>query len=415
MDNRIISLLRRSFLLDPVFYLTIALFVGEATLAVIGFPIRLNSSVMYVVLLAGIVLSIRKPMKLQSNWVFALYGYLLLRSIPLNSTILTQFWMPNLMTLILFCLLYGYCANDKKHLHDFLRYTYGFLMILMLLGLMKVVMGDNSRLAVFGGPNGYYKFALFFHALSFIKYLTSKQLRYLLFMGLGVILALLTGSKGAIVTLCILLPVEAGYYLFLAGTSSRERRRRALQLLGISILAVVVLAFALKFSPQLTKRWGRLIAIFSAKAGQLTSVTARARLLTLAWEYFCEAPVFGKGAMYMYLDTLKTGAQKSYAHNVFFELLSEHGITGFFLLWAILLKLLGGMKKKFLEDLTCASLYLGFLVYFLGAQFSGNILDSKVFLCFGMLILLYQHHHMGRNTQADRLIKKYFKREVDDL
>ena len=383
------------FLLNPLFYLTIALFVGEATLEVVGLPIDYKASAMYFIMLVGIILGVRAPLTVHMNSVFLLYIYIIIRNIPTTAEYLESYWLPNMLTLVLFALAYGHCSEKKENISAFLNFTYGFLMILMVLGVAKAISSEESgRLAVFGGPNGYYKFALFFEALSFIRYVETKKVRYLLFMVLGIILSLLTGSKGAILTICVLIPVEVWYYLFKAGSSRRKVSLRLFQLAVASVAGIGAMAVLISTNPTFGSVWGRGTSIFSENAGELTSVSARSDLLAMSWEYFCQAPVFGMGGKYMYYDTLYTSNPQPYAHNIFFELLGEQGLVGFLLLCVILVKLLLSVKKKYLADGQYASFYLGFLVYFMGAQFSGGILDSKVLLFFAMMILMYKRQYL---------------------
>ena len=377
--------------LTPLIFFTIALYVGEAGLDMIGIPIGISSSVMYLLLLIGIIIGVGDiKFSGKANCVYLLYIYILIRNLTLDKQLFTDYWLPNAMTLVLFFVIAGYCEK-KENVQKLIDYSFAFLSILMALGCVKAIISPG-RLAVFGGPNGYYKFALFFEAICFVRFMEQEKKIYLLFACIGIALSLLTGSKGAIISLCLIIPLEYWYFFAGKGRLLTGFSKKLFVLLLIVFSAVLALMVVKSLFPSIAVTVERAISLFTSDdASQITSVNAREGLLALSWHYFLESPIIGKGAMYLKFDTLHTSDPQPYAHNVFFEMLGEQGIIGFILLLIILLTLLKGFKKRYLvNDRLYFLLYMAFLVYFLGAQFSGNILDSKVFLLYSMVIIIYK-------------------------
>ena len=161
------------------------------------------------------------------------------------------------------------------------------------------------------------------------------------------------------------------------------------KLLCLTVVVSLMMSYFINNNQSLSNTYNRGIAIFNSKVSELTSVNARIRLLYLSIDYFVENPVIGMGARHMYYDTLNTEYPQAYAHNVFFEMLGEQGIIGFVLFVAIVLAVLNRVMKFGLHNIYMMSFFLGFLVYLIGAQFSGNILDTKMAIIFAELIIVF--------------------------
>ena len=308
------------------------------------------------------------------------YLYLIFRNLTINATKIELWLLPNIFTLILFVIIFGINFGKEEN-NRFIRYTYFFVSLLMILGVGKVVLlRDIDRLAVFGGPNGYYKFAMLFEAMSFCLLITTKKKRYIPGILAGVALALLTGSKGAFVELAFIIPIELIYFFYLKGFNIFKILFRL-----FVILAILIGLFYLSwlFLPKDSAIWisiDRIWGIFGENFSELTSVSSRKVMLDLSIDYFKESPVFGRGGLHMLIST--GNEDMPYAHNIFYEMLGEQGMIGFVLLVFVLVRELRCLKKETLYDPMAFSLFLGFLIYFIGAQLSGNILDSKVIFFF---------------------------------
>lgn len=367
---------------------------------------------MYLFLLGGFCLDFKNiRLYKRVNPVYLLYLYILLRNLSFEETKIINYWLPNFFTFLLFAILAGYVVKDAGNINKMMQYIYMFLSILMALGCVKILY-SRERLAVFGGPNGYYKFALFFAGVSFVNYLFDNKKRYIIFVVIGLVLSLFTGSKGAIVTICVLIPILYWYYMAKNNTSVNKMLKNFAVLAGITLIIIIIGVIAIYKIPFLRQVFNRAIVIFSSDASGLTSVTSRTKLLELSWGYFIESPLFGKGAQYLMLDTALTDNPQPYAHNIFFELLGEQGIIGFIIFFTVLLLLIKYLKKKYIiKNRIYADLYIGFLIYFIGAQFSGNILDSKVCLFFALSIIVYRKK-MLESYEVDFLTIKDLKMDI---
>ena len=76
--------LEQKVITNPVLYLTLACYVGEATLKVLGIPIDITASVMYVLTAVALVLllPINKFYKIQNfDIVSMFYIYLIIRNL----------------------------------------------------------------------------------------------------------------------------------------------------------------------------------------------------------------------------------------------------------------------------------------------------------------------------------------------
>ena len=258
----------------------------------------------------------------------------------------------------------------------------------MLLGIGKALVTRSvERLSVFGGPNGFYKFAMLFEALSYGKYCRTRKIRYLFAMIIGILLAILTGSKGAFFCIAIVVPIEYIHFCYL---KHKSLFKTILKLMIFMLILFGIFFILYSELPHESPIWislERIMGIFSSDVSNLSSVSTRVQMYEMSMDYFKEKPIFGMGGMYMYLST--NDEYFPYAHNIFFEMLGEQGIIGFSLVVLILLKTVFSLKNHS-RDSYFFGLFCGFLIYLIGAQFSGNILDSKVIFFFALLIFSYK-------------------------
>ena len=380
------------YIFSPILFLTFACYVGEASLSAIGLPI--SSSLMYVFFLFSllILLVLHHKFKIVKIYGFdvvsAFYTYLLLRNLTTNLDVFINYWLPNAITFLIIFLLCK-CRIQNKQFYLFLKCSYIFTTIIVFSGLFSVLFTPSSeRLAVFGGgPNTFYKIALLFHTFSFANFLFQQNIRYFVGMLIGLIVAIYTGSKGAIITISIILPMEYFHYLLIKYDKAVVFKK----LIKSCFLVVVILScfiISLEYIPTMNRAFGRASAIFVNNPYEITSVSSRLEMMNLSIEYFKESPLIGKGANYMRLDTMYTYFPKPYAHNIFLEMLGEQGIIGFILILCIIGSTIINLRKIGVFNFYGFSLFSGFLIYIIGAQFSGNILDSKMAIIFAEMIIV---------------------------
>ncbi len=381
-------------LFDPRLYFTIALFAGEAGPSF--FPI--GSGWMFIFGFVGLVmLFVRGRIKVRNkiSIVSIIYVYVLLRNISARSEILMYYELPNLGTafILLFLNIAFYRDEDIDRIGD---YIFMYAAILSALGVVKFIQRPTVRLAVFGGPNGYYKIALLFEILCFSRYLLAKKRIYLGGVGLGIILCMATGSKGGIAAMIAILGLEVFYFLFNEGERRLFFAKRIIQLTIIAGAGIYLISAIINMIPGLSIMFSRASSfLYADNVEEFTSVSARTNLIQMGMDFFKESPFFGKGARYTYFYT---NGRQPYPHNIFVEFLSEQGLVGTIPLVLFFLSVLFQVIKHGLRDRRLFCLFLCLSVFFSGSLFSGNILDAKPIFVFGVMMYNCVLNIRYRNT-----------------
>lgn len=383
-------------LLDPKLYITIALFAGEA-----GPAILKSSGWMYIFGLIGLLLMLLKSrfdVRKHVSIVLLIYIIVLTRNISFNGEVLYLYELPNFGTAILLLLVncFFYKNEDIETIEE---YIFIYAALLALLGTYRFIRSPSERLAVFGGPNGYYKIALLFEVLCFYRYLRKKRKVYLLGAILGLILCMATGSKGGIVSMAVILFLEVFFYILNAGERRKYLIKRFLQIILVLVLGYFLLRIAVNRIPGLSAMLARAnVFLYRNSFNSLTSVNARTDLIALGMRFFKESPIIGKGARYTYFYT---GGAQPYPHNLFVEFLSENGLVATIPLVVFFAGIFINTIKCGKRDAHLFSLFLCIAVYLSGSLFSGNILDAKPIFVFGVMFANYiynKNHCFGREN-----------------
>jgi O-antigen ligase len=367
---------------DPKLYYTFALFAGEAGPSFF----RVGSGWMFLLALIGtLFLFIKRRFAVRRTFsiVLLIYAIVLIRNITLNPAVALYYEIPNLGTALILLLMHGifYKNEDIEQIESYLFF---YSAILVALGVFKFIQHPSQRLAVFGGPNGYYKIALLFEVLCYSRFLRMRKKRYVVLSLIGLILCAATGSKGGIAAMIVILVLELFFFVYHSGKKRKTIVNRILQVCVIILLSLVALTLLLKRSPALAVLFQRATSfLMSRDIVNSTSVRARTELIRLGMRFFAESPIIGKGAWYTFFFT--NGAQP-YPHNIFVEFLSEQGLVGTIPFVLFLLGLFHQWVRYGRHDVSLFCLFLCFVVYFIGSLFSGNILDAKPIFVFGILI-----------------------------
>lgn len=376
-------------LVDHKLYFIVALFAGEA-----GPEIFLSSGFMYIFALLGTILIIvnsKVKVRYSVSFIFLFYGIIIIRNISLNPDVFYYYELPNIVTAYLL-LIICYLFFENKDINRIEFYIFVYAFSLCMLGIVKFFLNPGERLAVFGGPNGYYKIALLFEVFCFFYYQTKKKWIYLLGMVIGLLLCIATGSKGGIVTMVGVVGLECVAYIINSDGQRRRLVNRFIKIVIILSLGFGVLKYAIDKMPGLSDMIERAGAFFTSKnlAG-LSSISARTELFSLGIQFFYESPLIGKGARSTFFYT--NGVQP-YSHNIFIETLSENGLLAavpliLFFVLVIYKTIKGGIK-----DNHSFFLFLCVAVYLSGSLFSGNVLDAKPIFLFGILLINYSRNRL---------------------
>lgn len=368
---------------DPKLYFTISLFAGESSPPC--FPY--SSGWMYCFGLVGFLMMMLKRVFIvrnNINAVLLLYVYVIIRNFTVNTDILFSYYLPNIGTAIIF-FIFSCFFYDDYDIELIELYLFIFSSILAILGLLKFSFNPTERLAVFGGPNGYYKIAILFEVLSFRRYLYYKKRCYLFYIFISFVLCFATGSKGGVVTIITITMMELLFYIHSFNEKKRAVVKRAIIALFISAFIVIVLFVVINSIPSIKKLFDRAIGFVVVEdINSLTSISARTKLISIGIQFFKESPIIGKGALY---TKIYTDGLYPYSHNIFIEFLSEQGLLGTIFLLLFLMSIIKCFLAKGSKNLEVFTLFLCFLIYFISSLFSGNILDSKIVFFFGLLII----------------------------
>lgn len=397
------------FLFDYKFYLAVFLLIGKSPLSRFGLPIeRLYSGMILVFFIMLIVYFAKADKVLLVNkepfiFLITVLFMLFFVSIFYSKNIeyaFNNYFVPNIF--IYFTIIFFYLSfKSLGDIKQLLLYLYYVSIVLLLLGLLALL-SQGGRVSVLGGgPNTFYRLMIQCYLLAFFYYHNSKikpkKLFHLTVMGLSILLIMNTGSKGGIITLAIIFFIQFINFLLDKGENAY---RKIVTILGsylfIHFSLINFIDFLIIKFPTVKRIW----AVFSLnELMSSTSGAARINLIKQSINMFLDKPLFGWGPGGVFYYTNLHSSAQPYSHNIFFEMLSEYGLVGLFLFFCIsLLVLIRIIKnhqlinhiniKEFKNGLITIELLL--LNFFIGAQFSGNIIDSRtVFFYMAVISKIY--------------------------
>ncbi|HYO58399.1 O-antigen ligase family protein [Archangium sp.] len=243
--------------------------------------------------------------------------------------------------------------------------------LMALAGVRQLLSGSGgARLAVLGGgPNVFARLmGLLALGALYFWYRRGRAWLWIPLAATGVILALLTGSRGGAVA------IVAGVITFLV-VGRVPLRRLAL----LSLLATAAVGVATTLSPlgkaldrSLEERFLRLTLKYEGSSDSESKVylSGRESLYASAYELGLDNPVTGAG-----LAAFPALGLGVYPHNLFLEVFCEGGALGLaFLGWALLAFLRSMLRgRRGLDGATVGAVVL----VLLGSQSSGDLYDSR--------------------------------------
>lgn len=259
-------------------------------------------------------------------------------------------------------------------------------LIFLLQGISQGFNPTDHRL--YGGFMNANLFAAFINlllpwvVLGAVKYTHSKAVRFVAFLVVVVSMGaiLLSGSRGAVIAVIIVLFVEA----FLLGLRKKI-------LIGVLIAALLVIGAACMELSSLSRSYEQGGGITSESMYQHES--GRVYVWTGAWNMFRDHPAYGVGlynfnANYVshYMPENAVEPELEHAHNTILQRLAETGIVGSIGFWTLILYQLGWLLKNrkikgkinYLALAFLASMLLG-LVHGMVDYFFGLALYSRIF------------------------------------
>jgi O-antigen ligase len=243
--------------------------------------------------------------------------------------------------------------------------------VLAVIALGKAVSEGPARLAVLGGgPNVFGRLMALLCLASLYIWRRGGRALYVLACVVSVILVILSGSRGCIVSLV------AAVIVFFALERIRFRRLAVFSIVAC-VITVVILAY--------TEIGRSAIARYEYRVNQLLLVegysSGRADLAQSAYQLGWEHPILGAGLAAF--PGLRLGA---YPHNLFLETFSETGFVGTLLLCVLLgfFARHAWALRHSIDGATGAA-----VVFLLGSsQFSGDLYDSRALFLFMLWALV---------------------------
>lgn len=235
--------------------------------------------------------------------------------------------------------------------------------------------GGGERLAVLGGgPNVFGRSMAVLLMISLSAILSGRSKRWLWILGatLGAVLALLSGSRGAIVGT-------------MAGTATLVYAKRLpigrfVKIgIGLVVFAWFVVTFTDAGQQALTSFEERFLVLTLEERHD----AGRMDIYVYAWNMGLDAPLIGQG-----LAAFAVSGFHVYPHNIVLEAFCEGGLVGVALLLAVLVPTLRRVFEPeadaFARDLAV------FLVLLMSSAFTGDFYDSRGVMLVGLLISMHR-------------------------
>jgi O-antigen ligase len=242
-------------------------------------------------------------------------------------------------------------------------------------GLASTVTG---RLSVFGGGSNVFARNMAIMSLIAVDLLVRHGSRrwWLVVPLVGVVLILLSGSRGGLLAACVM----AISYMGLA----RGVRSRFFAMLMVGGAGLVL---AMIFTEKGVAAYDRYAERVLYLTIEQSYDSGRFDLLSLAGDIFSDNVILGAG-----LSSFLCITGWLYPHNIFFEVACEMGLVGLILCLCFIVSVtLSSRKWGF--DVLWASLAIGMLV---AAQVSGDLFDSRSVFIFGLMAVMARSDHPNR-------------------
>lgn len=238
-----------------------------------------------------------------------------------------------------------------------------------VLGVLGSVAGGGRLAVMGGGPNvfGRNMGVLCVSALGLVLRGNAGSVP-LPAVVVGGALVVLSGSRGALVATA----AATALLVYLSG-------RRVKRIIYVAVVGAVLVAVVMEF----TDLGAEAVKMFQHRVLRLSIEdrydSGRSAVYFSAWNLGLGAPMLGIG-----LAGFEVLGNHIYPHNLFLETFCEGGLVGVVLLLVVLGPVLVGMARRAAgpdpRD------YAVFILVLVGAQFSGDLYDSRTVFVFGILL-----------------------------
>ena len=361
----------------------------------------------------------------KSGAVFLLCLYLILSLVavafsvsPYNSFML---WLQNLSYAILFFIAY-YSQFRKQEINILIKIFLACSVALCLAGVYWYLTGDYNRLtSTFWWPNPFAGFLFFVMPLSFYSFLKDRSRLKLLSAPLLILILIsfvLTGSRGAFLSICISIFICGLIYFIYSNKKNTlipQEHSVFLKKYWLALSCTIILFTSLVFLINTIKA-DNMAFNKRATNGQDfldTSSSIRLNYWKGSLEIFRDYPIFGSGLgsfsnIYPKYQKDPISAGK-YAHNWYLEILAEQGAIVFI----VFILFLSSVFRSFIKCRDVASqrfygaLAIGILAFLthnavdIGSHYPANMV---LFWFFLGIISTRNMEHIKRNIKKEKLL-----------
>jgi O-antigen ligase len=293
------------------------------------------------------------------------------------------------------------CIATPERLQRFLRIYVTFAAATALASLLSARAGPH--LGTFGTENyhalGRYAGEGLVICAAHITMRKDARYWYVMVAALLGIAVVLSGARHAILSALLSL-------LYIVVMVSRRKGQLSVaQRAFVGILVTSVLAWGIKalfFEELSTERvQARMLEALSQVQETEPSSDSRVRLWLLGWDMFGENPFFGIGFGGYYVSTVFSTWR--HAHNIALEFLSELGVVGFALGFAVLrIPTLAALRQSIAAHSEYLALGALFVFHFAAAQVSGDLATNRILFTSAGLMLMTSNFRRAVNPQDAR-------------
>lgn len=222
---------------------------------------------------------------------------------------------------------------------------------------------------------GYTMSTLF--AFNFIKFVINKKILkksfYLFLMVFNILLIILSGSRGALVSVLMVSFIMAIIYFVKKG----KFFRLAFLIIAVSFISVLLI----NRNPNYSFAVERILSLFNSDFEQSSS--GRDLLYNAALKNFFESPIYGEGIGSFSYEV----GFYYYPHNIILEILNDFGLIGLLVFLFLSLKIFNKIIWILKQDITTHIIAFFFINVFIQMMFSGSYLVTSQLWLTGIIIL----------------------------
>lgn len=244
----------------------------------------------------------------------------------------TEMYLQRIVTvtiIVFFCFLTSQFARGKGDVHTLVKSVVwanvaNCIYRLLSGGLLQVLKQYESDEILVVGANNLAMMVVITFSLAIYCYRESKNIFYLGASALFMMVALMTGSRKALIGMALVLVLQ---YII-----KDKRYIRNTIVAGILLVLFFVVFTRVGMFEYTWERFQRMLEYSQGEASVDNSLSTRMEYIKVGFKAFLQQPVLGYGVGYSYTNL--TGSDHTYLHNNYLELGVSLGIVGLFVYYA---------------------------------------------------------------------------------